>query len=113
MSLLKAGIVYSNTVTTVSPTYRSETLAGGGGWLTATLALHESKYHGILNGIDTASWDPTNDPMLPSGFSPGEMAGKATCQKYLRRALGLAEPDTAAGERVPIVACVTRLVPQK
>ena len=111
MSLLKAGIVYSSAVTTVSPTYREETLGGGGGWLNKTLSEYSTKYHGVLNAIDTASWDPRSDMVLPTRFGSAAESGKALCQEYVRRGLGLDVPK--AGKRVPIVVCVTRLVPQK
>ena len=114
LSLLKGGIVYSNAVTTVSPTYAEETRSGHGGWLGGTLSLHANKYHGVLNGIDTEMWNPRTDPFLPARFGAGEaedLAGKAVCQAFLRRGLGLAEPGE--GERTPLVVCVSRLVPQK
>ena len=119
LSLLKGGIVYSNAVTTVSPTYAEETRSGHGGWLGGTLSLHSQKYHGVLNGIDTDMWDPATDPFLPAPFgaegeqdgAPATLEGKEVCQKFVRRGLGLAEPED--GARVPIVVCVSRLVPQK
>ncbi len=43
LSLLKGGVVYSNAVTTVSPTYAVETSTGQGGWLSGTLAMYSSK----------------------------------------------------------------------
>ena len=112
MSLLKGGIVYSNGVTTVSPTYAEETRSGHGGWLGGTLTLHNEKYHGILNGIDVDIWDPRTDPFLPVPFSPATLReqgrGKRECKKFVRLGLGLADDEDA-----PIVVCVSRLVPQK
>lgn len=111
LCLLKGGVVYSSAVTTVSPTYATETLTGGAaGWLRSTLARPEvsSKYWGVLNGIDTESWDPATDPALPACFSADHPQGKALCKRFLQRGLGLAE-DPAK----PLVAVVTRLVPQK
>ncbi|GJP54396.1 hypothetical protein CLOM_g13488 [Closterium sp. NIES-68] len=135
LSMLKGGIVYSNTVTTVSPTYANETLCNG--WLSNTLLKYRSKYFGVLNGIDTEMWDPQTDPHLPAHFSPTSLAGKMLCKHYVQRGLGLtpeitpeaAEKLAAAasagpvadseltqlirGERSPLVVCVTRLVAQK
>ncbi|CAL5218983.1 g738 [Coccomyxa viridis] len=111
LCLMKGGIVYSNIVTTVSPTYASEALTGSAaGWLRATLAKPEvrSKFKGVLNGIDTALWDPAKDPLLAAPFTADQLDGKSLCKRYLQRGLGLkADPEQ------PIVACITRLVPQK
>lgn len=111
LSLMKGGVVYSNAITTVSPTYATEALHGGAaGWLRSTLAKPaiNAKFHGVLNGIDTDMWDPSNDPFLPATYSPAHMLGKQLCKRYLQQGLGL-EVDPAK----PLVACVTRLVPQK
>jgi glycogen synthase len=63
---------------------------------------------GLLNGIDTALWDPATDPLSPAPFTPERLEGKALCKRYLQQGLGLdVTPDK------PIVACITRLVPQK
>ncbi|CAI5960805.1 unnamed protein product [Closterium sp. NIES-65] len=135
LSMLKGGIVYSNIVTTVSPTYASETLCNG--WLSNTLLKYRTKYFGVLNGIDTEMWDPQTDPHLPAHFSPTSLAGKMLCKHYVQRGLGLTPeitPEAAeklaadasagpvadsaltqlvTGERSPLVVCVTRLVAQK
>ena len=111
LSLLKGGVVYSNVVTTVSPTYAEETSMGQGGWLSGTLSMYSSKYHGILNGIDNVMWDPSHDLYLPCSFSAEDLQGKYFLQRYVRRGLGLQDP--VGEERKPIVVCITRLVPQK
>lgn len=111
LCLLKGGIVYSSIVTTVSPTYATETLTGGAaGWLRSTLARPEiaGKYWGVLNGIDTEMWDPSADPLLPACYSSAMPQGKALCKRYLQQGLGLEiAPDK------PLVAVISRLVPQK
>lgn len=110
LSLLKGGIVYSSAVTTVSPTYRRESLeSGAAGWLQSSLLKHQDKYHGILNGIDDVVWDPADDPFIPVNYTPtSALEAKATCKKYVQRGLGLAEDLDR-----PLVCCITRLVPQK
>ena len=72
LSFLKAGIVYSDHVTTVSPTYAMEIQSdeygmGFGGLLKA----RQSHLSGILNGIDTDVWDPSADPAIAAAFSSG------------------------------------------
>lgn len=118
LSLLKGGIVYSNAVVTVSPTYLKETLCSG--WLASTLLRNQDKYFGILNGIDTATWNPATDIFLPVKFSAQKPEGKKLCKYYVQKGLGLASVGTLDGNhvpdiacKVPLVVCVTRLVPQK
>lgn len=111
LCLLKGGVVYSSVVTTVSPTYAKETLTGGSaGWLQSTLARPEiaAKYVGVLNGIDTNVWNPAIDPYIPACFSSSIPQGKALCKKYVQRGLGMEEKPDA-----PLVAVISRLVPQK
>ncbi|XP_071716403.1 probable starch synthase 4, chloroplastic/amyloplastic isoform X2 [Rutidosis leptorrhynchoides] len=107
---VKGAIVFSNIVTTVSPTYAQEvrTPQGGQG-LHATLNAHAQKFVGILNGIDTDSWNPATDNYLRYQYNANDLEGKAENKKALRRHLGLSIAD---GSR-PLVGCITRLVPQK
>ncbi|XP_062163339.1 uncharacterized protein LOC133870266 isoform X2 [Alnus glutinosa] len=118
LSLLKGGIVYSNAVVTVSPTYLKETLCTG--WLASTLLRNRDKYFGVLNGIDTAMWNPATDIFLPAKFNAQKPEGKKLCKYYVQRGLGLASEGTLDGNhlpditcKVPLVVCITRLVPQK
>jgi len=108
MSLLKAGIVYADTVTTVSPTYAREiqTEAFGHG-LEGALAQRRADLHGVVNGIDTALWNPAADPHIPSPYSSADLAGKARCKEAL-----LAEAGIEADDR-PLFASITRLDAQK
>lgn len=118
LSLLKGGIVYSNAMVTVSPTYLKETLCSG--WLASTLLRNREKYFGILNGIDTVIWNPTTDVFLPAKFNAQNPEGKKICKYYVLRGLGLASEGTLVGEsvpyithNVPLIVCITRLVAQK
>lgn len=114
LSLLKGGIVYSNAVTTVSPTYANETLCSG--WLASTLLRYRDKYVGILNGIDTVLWDPSRDPYLPANFEATNVEGKKICKQYVQSGLGLdfIPLQTMSQTRSPpLVVCITRLVAQK
>lgn len=63
---------------------------------------------GLLNGIDTALWDPATDPFIPAPYNSERLEGKALCKRYLQQGLGL-----AVNPEKPIIACITRLVPQK
>ena len=83
-NLLKGGITSSDAVVTVSPGYSREILTGEyGEGLEEVLRYRSDKVTGILNGLDTESWDPWRDPSLPAHYRPGEMRGKKACRKAL------------------------------
>ena len=110
VNLMKGAIMASNFVTTVSPTYAQELrtpfYAHG---LDGVINQQSFKLEGILNGIDTALYDPATLPGLASNFTYRTLAkGKALCKQSLQQAVGLQEnPD------IPIIACVSRLVGHK
>ncbi|CAN4080158.1 unnamed protein product [Withania somnifera] len=107
---VKGAIVFSNIVTTVSPTYAQEVRsAQGGKGLHATINSHSRKFAGILNGIDTDAWNPASDNFLKVQYSASDLDGKIENKESLRRLLGLSSSDF----RQPLVGCITRLVPQK
>lgn len=111
-SFLKAGIAYSDHVTTVSPRYAEETLTPEFGvGFDGLLRSLGDRYSGILNGIDTEVWNPGTDAFLPAHFAPGDLAGKRVCKRELLNVFGLPQGDDAL-ER-PVIAMVSRLVAQK
>ena len=108
MNFLKAGLVYSDIITTVSKTYSKEirTPEYGHG-LEGVLVKRALDLHGIVNGIDYKAWDPARDRTIPKPFTPSRLAGKALCKKSL-----LAQVDLpASGDQ--LIGMVTRLVDQK
>lgn len=111
VNLLKGGFVYSNLITTVSPTYAVEVRGPEGGrGLHGTLATFDSKFFGVLNGIDYEAWDPATDILLDHPYDSNSLDAKSANKIALRKKLGLSScPD---GDR-PLVGCITRLVPQK
>lgn len=112
INLLKGGVVFSNVVTTVSPTYAQEVLRPEGGkGLHGTLGVHSKKFFGVLNGIDQEVWDPATDTLIDCQYSAHDIDGKFVNKQRLRERLGLA--SEGEDERRPLVGCVTRLVPQK
>ena len=61
MSFLKAGLVNAGALTTVSPTYAREIQTEEYGCGMDGLLRHRrAALTGILNGIDTAEWDPAD-----------------------------------------------------
>lgn len=108
INLLKGGIVFSDYITTVSPTYSQEILTPEYGEGLERLLLNNAyKIKGILNGLDYHFWNPENDPSIPHHFSAQEMSGKEKMKESLKEALHL-DPSNR-----PICAVVSRLVPQK
>ncbi|CAN6336988.1 unnamed protein product [Urochloa humidicola] len=109
INVVKGAIVYSNIVTTVSPTYAQEVRSEGGRGLQDTLKMHSKKFVGILNGIDTDTWNPSTDKFLKVQYSANDLYGKSTNKAALRKQLKLSSEHTSQ----PLVGCITRLVPQK
>ncbi len=109
---LKSGIVDSDYVTTVSPSYRRETLTPErGAGLDGVLGARARRYVGILNGIDTDVWNPRSDPHLPAGYDADDLSGKAACKRGLLSRFRFPLGDDALAR--PLVGFVSRLVPQK
>lgn len=109
INLLKGGIVYSDAIIPVSPTYAEEILTPEYGFnLDATLRKYKTKMQGILNGIDQTLWDPSLDPHLAAHYAV-ESVQKG--KKLNREAL--AKKYKLNASKRPWVGAVTRLVPQK
>lgn len=101
MCMMKAGIVFADLVTTVSPRYAKEiqTPEFGNG-MDGIIGTRVDDLHGILNGIDTAVWNPATDASLPARYSAENLAGKALCRERLLQECGLsAKAPAAAGNR--------------
>jgi starch synthase len=110
ISLLKAGIMYSEAVTTVSPSYALEIQTHEFGMgMDGVLKRRKEVLYGILNGIDHDIWNPEKDRHLPAAYSTKEMAGKARCKAALIQETGL---DPAISEK-PLLGMITRLDIQK
>ena len=107
VSFLKAGIAFSDHITTVSPSYALEIQSDEGGMgFGGLLRARSDDLSGILNGIDLDVWDPAADPALAHPYS--DAAGKAQNKRALQEALGL---RVDAG--VPLFTVVSRLTTQK
>ncbi len=109
ISLLKAGLVSSNIVSTVSPGYcREIKTARYGHGLEGLYKERKQDLFGVINGVDYSEWDPSADSLIPAVYSASNMGGKEVCRKALLGAFGL-----KAGEGTPVVGMVTRLTGQK
>lgn len=109
IDFLKAGLVFADAITTVSPTYAREirTPEFGEG-LDGVLRARSADVSGILNGIDAAAWDPATDPALPAHYDRAHPTGKARCKAALQAELGIAVAPGPA-----LLGVVSRLAEQK
>ncbi len=109
MNCLKAGIVYSDLLTTVSPRYAREiTTPEFGCGLDGVLRERQSSLFGILNGVDYNEWKTVGNPFLTHSYSADDLSGKRLAKLDLQSELGLPTND-----QVPLFGMVTRLVEQK
>ena len=109
-NFLKAGLVYSDFLTTVSPRYALEIQTKDFGFgMEGILGERKNSLQGILNGIDTQAWDPANDMLLPANFSAEDLAGKKVCKETLCARMGFPEDIRS----YPLLGMIGRLATQK
>lgn len=116
MSMLKAGIMYSDWVTTVSPTYAQEICTTEYAYGFAKIMQQrwaEGRLVGILNGIDTEQWNPQTDPHIEFNYSvtSGRVSQKKRNKAVLLEQLGATQIELRQAE--PLVGFIGRLVTQK
>ncbi|NVM23011.1 MAG: glycogen synthase GlgA [Desulfobacterales bacterium] len=110
ISLLKAGIVYADAITTVSPMYSREIQTPEFGLgMDGTLKRRSADLYGILNGADYSIWNPATDRHIRANYSLGDMKGKAECKSDLIHEVGL--DQRLAGR--PVLGIISRLAAQK
>lgn len=109
INFLKAGILYADRITTVSPSYAHEIqTAEFGSGLDDILRMEKDKLSGILNGIDYQLNNPETDPLIPYHFSIENNQGKADNKIALQQRLNLPVNPT-----IPVIGMVSRLTYQK
>jgi len=106
VNLLKAGILFSNAVTTVSPTYAREITTPAFGFGLDGV-LRDKGVTGILNGLDYNLWDPSKDSSLKAPFSKTDSGKKSICKKALVKIGGFREKDR------PLIGIIGRFAVQK
>ncbi len=112
VSYLKGGINFSEKITTVSPTYAREILQPEFAFgFQGVLARRAEDLVGIVNGIDTARWNPEQDPFVPAKYGPDHLEAKADAKAALLREVNL-PADTEALKK-PVIGLVSRLTDQK
>lgn len=109
LDLLGVLLRRADVANTVSPTFAAEaaTPAGGHG-LDGLVRSLGGRWTGILNGLDTAAWDPRRDRVIAAPYGPGDLGGKAACRSDLLARLGLDPADDG-----PVVGIIGRLDRQK
>lgn len=109
INLMKAGLLFSDIITTVSPTYAKEiqTEEYGSG-LNQFVKKRSSMLFGILNGVDYQIWNPLTDPYIPANYSISNLKGKELCKLRLQQSFNLTEDLS-----IPICSVVSRLAWQK
>jgi len=109
LNLLKGGIVFADSISTVSKRYAREIqTAEYGVGLENVIQTRARDLFGILNGIDYSVWNPEIDELIPARYSADDLSGKAACKKELQRINNLPQrPD------VPLIGAISRLDKQK
>ncbi len=115
INLMKGGVTYADQVITVSPTYAQEILTPEYGFgLQATMRKFKHKLHGILNGIETETWNPSKDPYLYESFpSNATFIHEIVRKKELNKARLFEELNFQPKGVGPLIISVTRIVSQK
>ncbi len=109
VNLLKGGIVFSDLINTVSPTYSKEIQTKELGFgLEGVLTKRRNRLFGVLNGIDYSIWNPATDKIIPAGYSLSDMNGKMEDKKQLQQLCGL-----PLNKDIPLLGIVSRLAEAK
>ncbi|MDA3913073.1 glycogen synthase GlgA [Oleiagrimonas sp.] len=105
---LKAGLQSAWAITTVSPTYAREIHSPQFGMgLDGLLRMRSTDLHGILNGIDIATWDPQTDPRIPATYSTRSLNRRFGNRKQILQRFQLDEDVN------PLFCVISRLTWQK
>ena len=110
LSFLKAGLIYADALTTVSPTYAQQIRASYdfGLGMEGVLQHRSLDLQGILNGLDTEEWNPAKDSFLARTFDASSLLARVENKMALQQACHLpVDPD------IPVLGLVARFDPQK
>ncbi len=109
LNCLKAGIIFSDWIGTVSPTYAKEILSPEKGFgLDGLLRKYSFKLSGILNGVDYSQWDPQIDPFVTRRYSIRSLDQKIKNKQKLFSDLGILKSD-----HIPLMVLISRISEQK
>jgi len=108
LNLMKGAIVCADKITTVSPSYAKEITSGGGFGLDSIIKENEYKLIGIINGIDTETYNPAKDPLLKKNYTADTLEDKAANKRVLQTLFKLPRAP-----RKMLICIISRLVPHK
>ena len=109
VNYLKAGLVFSDALTTVSRKYAEEIQSPEFGFgLDGLLRGRRGILTGILNGVDYTQWNPETDSLIPERYRAAQLDGKAICKVALLKEFGLTEEA-----KLPLIGIVSRFTSQK
>jgi starch synthase len=108
INFMKAGLLYSDLISTVSATYAKEILRKEFGFgLEGVLRRRQADLYGVMNGIDYDEWDPSRDTEIAARYGTDDLKGKAACRKALLEEAGLTKTNS------PLFGVVSRFSSQK
>lgn len=109
LSFLKGGLVYSDRITTVSPTYAKEIQTPEFGYgLEGLLSYRKDFLSGIINGIDTDHWNPETDANISQTYTDTTLDQKVINKTALQEKVSL-----PVDPKIPVFGLISRLVEQK
>ena len=109
INFLKGGIVFTDAITTVSPSYAEEIKTAEQGFgLEGVFRERAASLTGILNGADYDIWNPETDRLIARTYSAQNLSGKKICKADLQASFSLAK-----NPEIPLVGMVSRITPQK
>jgi len=109
VNFMKAALIASDKITTVSPTYMNEIQTDYyGEKLNQLLHLRQSDLNGIINGIDEEVYNPATDDVIIQKYSNTNISGKVQNKLEVQKLFGLKEDAS-----IPMISMITRLTSQK
>jgi len=109
ISFLKGGLMFADTLTTVSPAYSQEIqTAELGCGMEGILQKRSDHLHGILNGVDDTIWNPETDPLIATNYGAKSLSQKKKCRDDLIKMFSL-----RLNKKTPILCMITRFTEQK
>jgi starch synthase len=109
VNFLKAGIAWSDAVSTVSKGYAREIQTPEYGFGLDGFLRRHGPVIGILNGVDYNEWNPEHDPALAATYSASDLSGKRACKQALLAEYGMPQDNLDR----PLIAIISRFAAQK